>query len=154
MYCRIRLKDTNYQEYENFRMLDSSYYKECLEIYRKYVEYKEFDDVVPIFKEEFETHHCDVLGYYDQNHLVAFTLAYRFDSLNSVWGDQFAWDYENPKLSMGHIANKHEFAYYKRLGYDYYYLGPAMSYKEKLQGYEIADVSKTYKFVNNHIIWH
>ena len=33
-------------------------------------------------------------------------------------------------------------------------LGPAMPYKQKLQGYEIADVSNTYKFVNNQIIWH
>ena len=51
MYCRIRLKDTDYQEYEGCRILDSSYYKECLEIYRKYVEYKEFEDVVPVFRE-------------------------------------------------------------------------------------------------------
>ena len=64
---------------------------------------------------------------------------------------------QNPKLSMGSIANKNEIARYKRLGYDYYYLGPAMPYKQKLQGYEIADVVKSYKFVNNRIIgikWH
>ena len=145
MYCRIRLKDTNYQEYKDCRILDSSFYKECLEIYRKYVEYKKFDDVVPVFREEFEIPHCDVLGYYHQNKLIAFTLAYRFDSLNSVWGDQFAWDYENPKLSMGHQANKHEFAYYKKLGYDYYYLGESVPYMEKYDGYEVSNFFKDWK---------
>ena len=55
---------------------------------------------------------------------------------------------------MGNNANKKEIAKYKRLGYDYYYLGPTMSYKEKLQGYEIADVSKTYKIENGKVTWH
>ena len=39
MYCRIRLKDTNYQEYHNYRILDSSSFSRCLEIYKQYVEY-------------------------------------------------------------------------------------------------------------------
>ena len=106
MYCRIRLKDTNYQEYHNYRILDSSSFGRCLEIYKQYVEYKGFEDVVPIFREEFELPHTDIIGYYDGNELVAFTLAYRFKSVNSVWADQFAWNYKNKKLSLGHKANK------------------------------------------------
>ena len=106
MYCRIRLKDTNYQEYHNYRILDSSSFHKCLEIYREYVNYKKFDDVVPIFQEEFELPHTDIIGYYDENELVAFTLAYKFKSVNSVWADQFAWNYQNKKLSLGHVANK------------------------------------------------
>ena len=69
MYCRIRLKDTNYQEYSNYRILGSSSFNKCLEIYRKYVTYKKFDDVVPIFREEFELPHSDIIGYYDGNEL-------------------------------------------------------------------------------------
>ena len=65
MYCRIRLKDTNYQEYHNYRILDSSSFDRCLNIYKEYVEYKGFEDVVPIFKEEFELNHSDIIGYYD-----------------------------------------------------------------------------------------
>ena len=139
MYCRIRLKDTNYQEYHNCRILDSSSFGRCLEIYRQYVTYKKFEDIVPIFIEEFELPHSDVIGYYDGNELVAFTLAYRFKSVNSVWAEQFAWNYENKKLSLGHIANKNEIALYKRLGYDYYYLGESSDYKAKLDGYEISN---------------
>ena len=57
MYCRIRLKETNYQEYHIYRILDSSSFGRCLEIYKQYVEYKGFEDIVPIFKEEFELNH-------------------------------------------------------------------------------------------------
>ena len=103
------------------------------------------EDVVPIFREEFELNHSDIIGYYDGNELVAFTLAYRFQSVNSVWADQFAWNYQNKKLSLGHVANKSEIALYKRLGYDYYYLGESSDYKAKLDGYEISDFFKTWQ---------
>ena len=83
MYCRIRLQETNYQEYHNYRILGSSSFDKCLEIYREYVTYK--------------------------------------------------------KLGLGHVANKNEIALYKRLGYDYYYLGESSDYKSKLQGYEISN---------------
>jgi len=76
MYCRIRLQETNYQEYHNYRILDSSSFEKCLEIYKEYVTYKGFEDIVPIFREEFELPHTDIIGYYDGNELVAFTLAY------------------------------------------------------------------------------
>ena len=143
MYCRIRLKDTNYQEVSNCKLLDSSFYNECFEIYRKYCEYKEFDSVIPIFREEFELPHTDIIGYYDGNELAAFTLAYKFKSVNSVWADQFAWNYQNKKLSLGHVANRNEIALYKRLGYDYYYLGEEADYKAKLDGYEISNFFET-----------
>ena len=145
MYCRIRLQETNYQEYHNYRILDSSSFGKCLEIYKKYVTYKGFKDIVPIFVEEFELDHSDIIGYYDANELVAFTLAYRFKSVNSVWADQFAWDYKNKKLSLGHIANKSECALYKRLGYDYFYLGESSNYKSKLDGYEISNFFDTWQ---------
>ena len=145
MFCRIRLKDTNYQEYHNYRILDGSSFNRCLEIYKQYVTYKKFKDIVPIFVEEFELPHSDVIGYYDGNELVAFTLAYRFKSVNIVWADQFAWNYKNKKLGLGHIANKSEIALYKRLGFDYFYLGESSDYKAKLDGYEISHFFKTWQ---------
>ena len=145
MYCRIRLKDTNYQEYHNYRILGSSSFNQCLEIYKDYIRYKKFEDTVPIFKEEFEIPHSDIIGYYDGNELAAFTIAYKFKSVNSVWADQFAWNYKNKKLSLGHKANKSEIALYKRLGYDYYYLGESSDYKSKLDGYEISNFFDTWQ---------
>ena len=125
MYCRIRLQETNYQEYHNYRILDSSCFNRCLEIYRQYVTHKNFKD--------------------DGNELVAFTLAYRFKSVNSVWADQFAWDYKNKKLGLGHVANRSECALYKKLGFDYYYLGEEAEYKKKLDGYEISNFFETWQ---------
>ena len=139
MYCRIRLQETNYQEYHNYRILGSSSFERCLEIYKDYIRYKKFEDTVPIFREEFEIPHSDIIGYYDENELVAFTIAYKFKSVNSVWADQFAWNYKNKKLGLGHVANKNEIPLYKRLRYDYYYLGESSDYKSKLQGYEISN---------------
>ena len=153
--CRIRLKDTNYKEYPNYSLLGEYSYEACAKIYIQYCEYKQFGDMIPLFKEEFCADIAERIGYYDKdNHLCAFTVSFLFPSANSAYATYFAWDYKNPKLSMGNVANKSEIARYKRLGYEYYYLGPAMPYKQKLQGYEIADVSNSYKFVNNRITWH
>ena len=153
--CRIRLKDTNYKEYPNYSLLGEYSYEACAKIYIQYCEYKQFGDMIPLFKEEFCADIAERIGYYDKdNQLCAFTVSFLFPSANSAYATYFAWDYKNPKLSMGNVANKSEIARYKRLGYEYYYLGPAMPYKQKLKGYEIADVSNSYKFVNNRITWH
>ena len=42
------------------------------------------------------------------------------------------------ELGLGHIANS-EIALYKRLGFDYFYLGESSDYKAKLDGYEISN---------------
>jgi arginyl-tRNA--protein-N-Asp/Glu arginylyltransferase len=52
--------------------------------------------------------------------------------------DQFAWDYENPKLKLGYKSIRSECARYKRLGYQYYYLGEVCDYKQQLQGFELV----------------
>ena len=105
MYCRIRLKDTNYQEYHNYRILGSSSFERCLEIYKDYIKYKKFKDTVPIFREEFEIPHSDIIGYYDGNDLVAFTVAYKFKRVNSVWADQFACNNKNKKIKDNNLLN-------------------------------------------------
>ena len=154
---RINLKNTNYKEYSNCVLLDESAYVKCVEIYAKYVEYKKFPQMFPLFEEEFKlpSDRLDRLGYYDkQNQLCAFTLVWKFPSANSIWATYFAWDYENPKLSMGNIANKNEIARYKRLGYDYLYLGGYCEYKTKLQGYELVNVKNTYKIKDGKVTWH
>ena len=50
---------------------------------------------------------------------------------------QFAWDYAKPELKLGHLSLRSECAYYKDLGYEYYYLGEAHKYKSELKGFEI-----------------
>ena len=123
MYCRFDFKTQTIKSTIIIVFLVVLLLKSVLKSIAEYVNYKKFDDVVPIFREEFELPHTDIIGYYDGNELAAFTLAYKFKSVNSVWADQFAWNYRNKKLSLGHVANKNEIALYKKLGYDYFYLG-------------------------------
>ena len=144
--CRIRLKDTHYKEYSNYSLLGCESYEACAKIYIQYCEYKQFGDMIPLFKEEFCMDIAERIGYYDKNNqLCAFTLAHLFPSANCAYATYFAWNYRNPKLGMGNIANKNEIARYKRLGYDYYYLGESSDYKAKLDGYEISDFFKTWQ---------
>jgi hypothetical protein len=56
---------------------------------------------------------------------------------DDVYSVQFAWDYANPELRLGIKSIEHECAYYKSLGYKYYYLGEAHKYKENFDGFEI-----------------
>lgn len=136
-YGRVRLQDTNYSLYSGAAILCNPDKTQLRTIYAQYCKHKKFTSVEPLF--DFEIDSSDTIGYYEGSKLVAFTLAQRQDS-ESIRGLQFAWDYSNPSLRLGWIANYHECAYYKNLGYKYYYLGEHQAYKSKLQGYEILGV--------------
>jgi arginyl-tRNA--protein-N-Asp/Glu arginylyltransferase len=91
---------------------------------------------MPIFNSEFTDPKNDVIGYYDNQQLVAFSLLRRFDNEN-VEAVQFAWNYNNPNLSLGINSLKSECAIYKELGFKYLYLGGADEYKKKIDGFEL-----------------
>lgn len=104
-------------------------------IYHKYCAYKKFTSHFPLFDKCYDI--CDILGYYDNGKLVAFSCIMRWDDTNAeTW--QFAWDYENPKLHLGIKSLRNECAVYKALGYKYLYLGDPYPYKEKMDGYMIS----------------
>ena len=141
-YSRINLSVTNYDM--NKLDLDARILRghdvdtDILEsIYNTYVIYKNFDSVMPLFPEEYCYPMSDVIGYYDDNKLVAFSLMFRYNSKN-VAALQFAWTYSNPKSRIGIKSMKWECAYYKSLGYDYVYLGDANAYKQHIDGFEIC----------------
>jgi len=136
-YGRVNLLRTNYSLFDGAKLILDPDKEQLRRIYSKYCAYKKFESVEPLFDFDIDT--SDTIGYYDNNTLVAFTLVQRLDS-QSVRGIQFAWDYSNPKLKLGWIANYHECAYYKKLGYYYYYLGQHDAYKSKIDGYEILGV--------------
>jgi hypothetical protein len=85
---------------------------------------------------EFNDNKNDVIGYYENTKLVAFSLLRRYDTDN-VEAIQFAWNYENPSLQLGIESLKSECAFYKDLGFRYLYLGGADEYKKKIDGFEI-----------------
>jgi hypothetical protein len=91
---------------------------------------------MPIFDSEYTDMSNDIIGYYDQDNLVAFSIVRKYDQDN-VEALQFAWNYHNPKLRLGIKSLEHECALYKKLGYQYLYLGGADEYKSKIAGFEI-----------------
>ena len=106
------------------------------QIYQTYCRYKKFPSVMPIFDSEYTDSKIDVIGYFDQTVLVAFSLIKKYDHDN-IEAVQFAWTYHDPKLRLGIRSLEHECALYKKLGFKYLYLGEANEYKKRIDGFEI-----------------
>lgn len=136
LYARINLSKTNYKLYNEFQILKNSEIEPLQEIYKTYCMYKKFSSVMPIFDEEFLDSKNEVLGYYHEKTLVAFSLIKIYNNKN-IEAVQFAWDYKDPKLKLGIESLKSECAFYKDRGFEYLYLGSADEYKKKIDGFEI-----------------
>jgi len=137
-YCRINLSKTNYHQIDSFKLLVDFDLHSLREIFKKYCKHKKFISTEPMWDNEFLWDHNDVLGYYDNSNLVAWTVITKYND-DDVYSVQFAWDYETPDLRLGIKSIENECAYYKSLGYKYYYLGEAHKYKHDFQGFEILD---------------
>lgn len=135
-YARIDLSKTNYTQLPNSKLITNPDPVELEHIYNTYCVYKKFKSVMPIFEEEYTDPRNDVIGYYDNDHLVAFSLIRKYDDKNCE-AVQFAWDYANPDLYLGYSSLKSECAYYQAQGFRYYYLGGADEYKRQFDGFEI-----------------
>lgn len=136
-YCRINLSDTNYSEIHNYSLLTNPDIEQLNLIYQQYCRHKEFSSVMPLFDSDYCGSNIDVLGYYNhQKELVAFSLIKKHDQLNAE-ALQFAWDYQQPKLRLGIRSLENECALYKKLGYQYLYLGLIDDYKRQFDGFEI-----------------
>lgn len=138
-FARIDLKCTNYTptvhwEYITDRSSDTL--AKLDDIYRTYCIYKHFASVMPMFHSRYLDPMADVIGYYDQNRMVAWSLIRRFDEHNALC-DQFAWTYHNPRQRLGIETMKTECAIYKSRGFDYLYLEQAHLYKSEIDGFEI-----------------
>lgn len=140
IYSRINLEKTNYKDNLIWKKLNlwpphSDFNFDILNsIYIKYCRYKKFKSVMPIFNSEYIDMSNDVIGYYHNGKLIAFSLIRKYDKEN-IEAVQFAWDYEKPELKLGIESLKNECAIYKNKGYKYLYLGQAAEYK-KIDGYE------------------
>lgn len=133
IYSRIDLTKTDYsKDLLDWRFLYNPDPDILNTIYISYCRHKKFKSFMPIFDSEYKT--CDVIGYYYNDELVAFSLIRVYDQENAE-AIQFAWDYKNPELRLGIESLKVECAIYKEMGFKYYYLGTAAGYK-KIDGYE------------------
>ena len=137
IYARINLTATDYDSSTlDWRYITNPNTDQLNAIYKQYCRYKQFPSVMPIFDSEYTDPKNDIIGYFDNDNLVAFSLLRRYDADN-VEAIQFAWTYANPKLRLGILSLKHECALYKKLGYRYLYLGGADEYKSQIDGFEI-----------------
>lgn len=138
-FARIDLSKTNYEVSVGWRYI-TEFSAETLtkldSIYKTYCTYKHFASVMPMFHSRYQDPMSDVIGYYDSDRLVAFSLIRRFDEHNALC-DQFAWTYHRPKLRLGIETMKTECAIYKERGFKYLYLEQAHLYKSDMAGFEI-----------------
>jgi hypothetical protein len=135
-FARIDLSKTNYSIDIEWMYITKPDISALNAIYRDYCVYKKFSSVMPIFDARYLDPATDVIGYYDQARLVAFSLIKRYDEYNALC-DQFAWTYHNPKLRMGIETMKTECAIYRARGFQYLYLEQAHLYKSEIDGFEI-----------------
>ena len=139
-FCRIDLSKTNYNTLRFASILSKIECTEQLdnlrEVYQKYCTHKHFSSVMPLFEGMLLDIYTDVICYYPDDKLSAFSLVKRYDIENTE-SLQFAWDYTDPSLRLGIESLKHECSFYKSHGYKYLYLGLADEYKSQIDGYEI-----------------
>jgi hypothetical protein len=137
-FARIDLSKTTYQASVEWGYLTPTKEQiaELDDIYRTYCIYKHFGSVMPMFHSRYTDPMTDVIGYFDQGQMIAFSLIRRYDEKNALC-DQFAWTYHNPKLRLGIETMKTECAIYRDRGFDYLYLEQAHLYKQEIEGFEI-----------------
>jgi hypothetical protein len=135
-FARIDLSKTNYISSVKWDYIRNPDIAKLNTIYRDYCKYKHFASVMPIFDSRYTDPMTDVIGYYDGDKLAAFSLIRRYDSENALC-DQFAWNYNNPRLRLGIETLKTECAIYKERGFRYLYLEQAHLYKSEIDGFEI-----------------
>ena len=136
LYARVNLTKTNYNKLDNFKFITNPDVALLDSLYTDYCRYKKFRSVMPIFSSEYTDKKNDVLGYYDGEDLVAFSLIRRYSNIEAEC-IQFAWNYSDPALILGIASLKNECAVYKDLGFKYLYLGGADEYKKQIDGFEI-----------------
>ena len=135
-FARINLSKNTDQATVNWAYLRNPNIAELRDIYRTYCIYKHFASVMPLFDSQFTDPDTDVLGYYDNDLLVAFSIIKRYDDKNALCA-QFAWNYRNPKLRLGIESLRTECAIYRERGFKYLYLDQAHLYKQGITGFEL-----------------
>ena len=137
-FARINLDETSYSESVTWQYLDptAEVCQQLDNIYRTYCIYRKFGSVMPMFPSRYRDPGADIIGYYDDSELVAWSLIRRFDDRNALC-DQFAWTYHRPELRLGIETMKTECAIYRARGFDYLYLEQAHLYKSQIDGFEI-----------------
>ena len=135
-FGRIDLTKTTYSVTLNAHLLNPVPVGELNRVYKAYCQYKNFTSVMPMVPGRFLIPGTEVFGYYEQDHLIAWSM-YRIWDSESIVVDHHAWDYGNPKLRIGLRSLENECALYRNRGYRFMYFESMESYMLDLQGFEV-----------------
>jgi len=134
---RTKLDSTTYSKLKNSNLLNRPYALETLDkIYDKYCTHRHYKKYFEV--NEFSDY--DILfGYYEEHKLTAWSKLRRY-SKTSIESVQFVWDYSNPTSHLGLHSLRHEIAWAKESGYEYFYMGAGYEknsiYKSDVNGFE------------------
>ena len=129
LYTRINLEKTDYEVNVAMATILQPNIDELRLIYYDYCKHKEFASVTPL-------HDVEVIGYYEQGNLVAFSLMRLYDQ-SHVENIQFAWNYSDPQTRLGIKSLEAECAYFKERGFKFLELGLDAPYKREFNGFEV-----------------
>ena len=135
-FARVNLSQTTYKPVVQWAYVTDPDIALLKDIYKTYCKHKRFSSVMPLFDSQFTDPNTDVIGYYEDTNLVAFSLMKRYDNKH-VLASQFAWTYSNPRARLGIESLKTECAIYRDRGFEYLYLDQAHLYKQGFEGFEI-----------------
>ena len=136
IYARIDLSKTNYRMSKSAVLFENPPVEQLQEIYDHYCKYKQFASVTPLHNAMMLNSDMEVIGYYEEGELVAFSLM-RIYNEHHVANIQFAWNYKNPETRLGIKSLESECAYFKARGFKFIELGLDAPYKREFDGYEI-----------------
>jgi hypothetical protein len=135
-FGRINLQQTQYVSDIEWQILDPVPVDDVQRVYRDYCAHKHFQSVMPLIPGRLVAADTEIVGYRDQERLVAWSM-YRIWDQHNLLSDHFAWDYRNPKLRLGIRSIENECAIYRDRGYRYMYFEAVEPYMLDLQGFEI-----------------
>lgn len=135
-FGRIDLAKTTYVGDVDWVFLNPVPVAEVQRVYRDYCAHKHFQSVMPMIPGRLTSPNTELIGYYDQGRLVAWSM-YRVWDNENILSDHFAWDYRNPKLRLGIRSIENECAIYRDRGHRYMYFEAVEPYMLDLQGFEI-----------------
>jgi hypothetical protein len=134
-FGRINLVITNYQVDLAWKILDPVPVADVLRVYRDYCTHKHFHSVIPMIPGRLTASQTEIIGYQDQDRLVAWSM-YRLWDAENVLSDHHAWDYRNPRQRLGIRSLKNECAIYRDRGYRWMYFESVQPYMLDLEGFE------------------
>ena len=140
-FGRINLARTSYEVNTDWTLFENPPVPELLRIYRDYCRHKHFLSVIPMVAERFTESGTDVIGYQDQESLVAWSMLRRWGT-HSVLSDHFAWDYRNPQLRLGVLSLETECAIYRDRGFKWMYFESVEPYMLDIEAFEILGPMK------------